>query len=541
MIVATVFGVTGCASVAPPLPQAMGINASLAVPTLEPAPVPPSVPEPPVTPQPDTATSPLSLDEVIATVLQTFPLLAAAEQERLIAAGQRESAEGGFDTMLKSRGTNQEGTFGNSRLDLSIEQALPSHGITAFGGYRFGYGSFPVYYGDRKTADGGELRAGFTVPLLRDGPIDRRRAVLRQAQLGEQLAEPIVRRARIDAVRASRRIYWNWIAAGEQYRISESLLDIAMTRQKVLEDRLKKGADPTWLAAEGRRAVAQRQERLVAAELRFQQASVELSLVYRDAAGNPLLVGPERLPRKFPTQTLIKPEFDIAEVVSVALTNRPEFARFTLQKERLAVDIRLAQNQMQLGLYTGLVAAQDLGVSRTSFRQGGTIFKSDRTNAEVFIAMDLPAQRREARGRLASAQGQLAQLLANERYTRDQITAEVQAITANLERTWERLARTREEATAAREVATITRDLLFKEGQIPLFQVNAFEALEAEARGKVVELQAELERAYAEFQAALGLDLAGGPVVPQIPATPAPAPGVQLPPPRPVPMPPPIP
>jgi len=143
----------------------------------------------------------LELAEVLQSVEQAFPLLLAAEQERSIASGRRLSAEGAFDLNLRTRGVHQDGTFPSDRLDFVAEQPTPWCGASFYSGYRFGFGDFPVYYGDRKTADGGEFRAGVVLPLLRDGPIDRKRASLRQAQMGEPLADALVERSRIDYFR----------------------------------------------------------------------------------------------------------------------------------------------------------------------------------------------------------------------------------------------------------------------------------------------------------------------------------------------------
>jgi outer membrane protein, heavy metal efflux system len=183
-------------------------NAVAPPPAPVPAPTPNTLPEAPsLKPQPVSTTGVLSLDEVLATVGQNFPLLQAIEEERRIATGQRVMTEAAFDLNLRSNLTNNEGSFGNTRLDLLAEQATPYNGLSTFAGYRTGQGDYPVYNLGQKTSQGGELRAGFTLPLLRDGAIDRRRAALRQAQIAEQLADPVIRRNRLDVLRAAARAY----------------------------------------------------------------------------------------------------------------------------------------------------------------------------------------------------------------------------------------------------------------------------------------------------------------------------------------------
>ena len=503
LVIGAVAIACGCASVQSPMPPAAGLKEFIAPPTLATL---PAVAELPAPPSPaNLSSAPLALDDVLQSVNQHFPLLFAAERERDIALGQRLAAEGQFDLNLRSRGTNQEGSFGNSRFDISLEQPIPQWGMTAFSGYRFGYGDFPVYYGDRKTADGGEFRTGVQIPLLRDRSIDRRRAILRQAQIGEPLALATVQTARLGAFRSGARAYWAWAAAGEQHRISAGLLKLAKDRQELFEKRTKLGADPEFIVIEGRRTVAEREGALIANERRLQQTSFDLSLLLRDASGNPVVPNASQLPTNF--ADTVPARFDpsrLAQDLIHAVARRPELMRFQLQKERLTVDLQLARNQQLPGLNAGIAATQDVGGGKKSFA-GKDIFASDRTNAEVFLALDLPVQRRDAFGRTQVAQAQLMQVLAQERYARDVIVAEVQDVVSNLDRTYQRLLKAKEEVAVADEVAMLERKR-FDLGTSTFLEVNLRELFAAGARAKVVDTLAEYQRALADLRAATGED-----------------------------------
>ena len=47
--------------------------------------------------------APLALGEVVDAALRAFPGLLAAEQRKPLAAGELQTAQGGFDTLLKSQ------------------------------------------------------------------------------------------------------------------------------------------------------------------------------------------------------------------------------------------------------------------------------------------------------------------------------------------------------------------------------------------------------------------------------------------------------
>lgn len=444
----------------------------------------------------------LELWEVLRSVDQNFPLLLAIEQERNIAAGQRLASEGAFDLNLRIRGTTQGGTFPGNRFDLIGEQPTALHGLTFFSGYRFGYGDYPVYYGDRLTADGGEFRAGAVLPLLKDGAIDRRRASLLQAQIAESLADPVIQRSRIDYFRSAARAYWNWVAAGELYRVASALLSIAKDRQAGFEEQFKTGQISEFVVVDNRRLIAEREGTLIAAGRRFQQTSFDLSLFLRDPAGNPLIPAANRLPASFADQDPSQPATEqLGSDIETAYVRRPELVRFALLKKRAAVDLRLAENQTLPSLNATVSGSQDVGDGKDS----PGIFALDRSVAEASLLLEVPLQRREAEGRTRAAQALLAQLLAQERFARDQISAEVQDAVSNKDRTYQRLQRAREELRIALRVAEMEEER-FRKGQSNLLEVNLREISAAGAKAKVIETLAEYFRADAEYRAALGLD-----------------------------------
>jgi cobalt-zinc-cadmium efflux system outer membrane protein len=483
------------------LPQG-GITVPLAPPTLGP-PVA-SKENLPATPPEKAAEapsgSPLGLNEVLESVAAHFPLVLAAEQERAIAGGQRLAAEGGFDTNFKGRVLSQGGTFPNNRLDSLFEQPTPLGGVSLLAGYRYGFGEFPVYYGDRLTADDGEFRAGLQIPLLKDSAIDRRRALLEQAKINENLADPVVRRVRIDAFRAAAKSYWNWVAAGEQVHVAQSLLRIARERQAGLEEQSKKGQIAEFVVIDNRRLVVEREGVLVGAERRWQQSAFDLSLYLRDPQGNPVIAQAPRLPGRFLEQEPVAPPApQLADDIDTAWKQRPELARFQFLRERLMIDIRFNENQMLPALNLGAFASQDLGPGK---KLKG-LFALERTVYEGGVTLEVPLQRRDARGKTQAANAAMSQLLVQERFARDTIQAEVQDVYSAMDRAIQRVRLSREEQKIAERVADLERERFLK-GQSNLLEVNLRELAAASARAKVIESLADFQRARIDYRAALG-------------------------------------
>jgi len=506
-------GAVGCSTLTSPLPPDANIRRPIAPPQLPPPPIPTKLPDPPAArpegaPEPPAPTrddAPLALAEVLGSVQTHFPLLYAVEQERGIAGGQRLAAEGQFDLLLRARGADQGGTFSNGRLDVGVEQPTPFGGATTYAGWRLGQGNFPVYYGDRKTADGGEFRAGVTLPLLQNRDIDPRRARLRAAQITEQLADPQVRRARLDYFRNAAQAYWSWVSAGSQYQVAEEVLKLALDRQALIDEQRRQQLVPETVQVLNRRLAAGREEQLLAADRAVQQAAVRLSLFLRDANGNPITPPSGWLPARF--VDVVPPPPNAAHLkddVEAALSRRPELVRFALQKQRSAVDLKLADNQLYPAVNVFAAVAQDAGLAKKTFTGEGP-FATDRTNAEVGLWFEMPLQRRDALGRAATARSQMAQLLAQERFARDEITAQVQDAVSELDRTYLRVEKARVELREAVRVRNLEAES-FRAGRTSLVDLNLQEVAAAEAQVKVVAILAMYFRGVAEYLAALGTD-----------------------------------
>ena len=341
------------------------------------------------------------------------------------------------------------------------------------------------------------------MPLLRDGPIDRRRATLRQAQIAQQLAEPVIKRALLDIQRNAARSYWSWVAAGEQYRIARGLLKLAEDRQEFFEGRLKAGNEDVIRVDDNRRSIFDRRGRLRSTERLVQQSALELSLYLRDEAGLPMVPTAAQLPAGFfdAKPLPVNPDQKEADVV-LALAQRPEVERFELLKQRVAIDLKLALNQFNPALNVGAGFSQDLGDGKKSFTGTG-IFESDATNATAFVTFEMPWQRREAQGRARKAMLQMNQLLQQERFARDSIRTEVLDSHSNLTLTADRLQQARLELNEAEKVAENEKKRVIEGGR-DIVDLNLRELNAAEAQSKVANTLAEFYRAYADYLAATG-------------------------------------
>lgn len=458
---------------------------------------------------------PLTLAEVLDSVRIHFPLLQAVERERAVASGRLTSAMGAFDTNLNMSGNAlAPGTYENYRSDMGLSQMLTVGGISLFGGYRTGFGDFPTYNLGQKTADAGEWRGGVNVPLARNREIDRQRATRAQAELDVSLAEPVIERSRLDYMRSAARAYWSWMGTGERRGAADRLLLLATERDLELQLRVDEGATANIERVDNQQNVALRNGLVVQADRLVQQATIDLSLYLRDPLGKPVLAGPRRLR---PVPLPVSPSrslFD--ESLSRALAARPEFARLSLQREKLIVERRLAVNNILPGIDGQITGNQDAGYGSSPL--SGPL-GLDRQVLQASLVFQMPAQRRDARGKLVTTDSQLMQLERQLQYAHDQVRAEVQDAFSALERAYEFHKQARQRLELARIVADAEREQL-RLGRSDVLRVTLREQAKFEADVLEVTARQEFWRAESDLRAAdtslgpesPGLLGAGGPL-----------------------------
>lgn len=460
----------------------------------------------PGNPDSKSAGHPLVLEEVVAAVETNFPLLLAAVEEQGITSGQFLAAQGAFDLNLRVREFWQVGTFDSNRFNIGVDQNTSWNGLSYYAGYRQSAGDFPIYYGDRKTGDGGEFRAGVLIPLMANRAIDRRRANLQQAAITRAMADPVIAAQRLDFIRAASRAYWSWVATGRRYQVAQSVLKIAEDRDKQLAELVQRGAVAEIERTDNQRVIVERQARLIAAERAWQQSSIALSLYLRGPDGEPQIPSTTRLPKEVAEPQPIDRN-RLTRDIDTALQQRPELQRLRLQRERTSVELELARNQMLPGLNLGLEGAQDVGFgsnySKTPLVTGTQL---DRTTYIASIQLDLPLQQRDAKGRALAAQAAVTQLSLQEQFQRDRITAELSDAASALERSYELLLKARENVAVARKVESGERER-FTRGQGTIVILNLRELVAAEASFAEVDALAEYYRSLADYQAALGLEI----------------------------------
>lgn len=439
----------------------------------------------------------LALNEVLDAALRAFPGLLAAEQRKQVSEGELQTAQGGFDTLLKSQNRwSVAGLYENNNYDVSIEHPTSFLGTTFFGGWRRGTGDYPVYEGKGLTANDGEARVGVNIPLWRNRDIDRRRASLQQAELGKLIANHEFDQILIDVRRQASHRYWDWVLAGVRLRTVERLLQAAEQRNDGILQRVAAGDIPEFEALDNQRAIIERRERRVAAQRMLEQAAIQLSLYWRDAEGQPQMPTAELLPNDFPNQEpKIQLSFD--EAIATAHTQRPELKRLALQSQQTETELALQENQQNPALDFQVMGAKDIGYSKD---------KLNRDELYMGLNVEIPLQQRVAGGRAQVASANLQRLKWERTGIEDRVEAEVKDVLSALNASRQRVMLSRQQQHAARQLEEGERTR-FELGETTLLFVNLREIASGDAMIQAAEAASSLFKAHADYQATLAMPL----------------------------------
>ncbi len=441
----------------------------------------------------------LQLEDVIDSVYTSYPLLTVAFLSQTVADGDLLSTNGAFDLKLKGGGTSGPlGFYKTNRFGAGVSQPLFSGG-ELFGGYKVGRGNFQPWFKERQTDDGGEFSVGIAIPLSQNRQIDARRAALYRATYGREAVQPNIQSQLVEFVWESSYAYWKWVAAGRNYQIAESLLEIAQQRNDGLSMRVEEGDLAPIALTDNQRLIVSRQASLIDARRKLQQAAIKLSLFLRTPDGQPIIPSEDQLPAGFPEATSVNPE-QMHNDIQLAMANRPELVSLELLKKQLDVDLTQARNLYLPEVNAMLFASKDTGAAASSL--------GDKTpfELEASLQLSVPLQRRKALGKIQAIEGKLSQLSVKIGFTQDKIATDVQGVYAAMLAAYERITKARESLEYARTMEQAERRK-FELGDSDLLLINLREKATADAAKTVLQAMLDYYQAQADYRAAMALDV----------------------------------
>jgi outer membrane protein TolC len=432
----------------------------------------------------------LTPEKVLRSSALTFPAILEAFEREAAARSDQLAADGAFDLMLKGEAYDRlTGFYSGGFAKAEARQPLRPYGAEVFASYKISDGNFPTYENVFNTNRFGEVKVGALFSLLRDRDIDQRRFAIEDTRLAASQARLDVMLVQLNVQLQALRAYWRWVAAGEEIRVFEELLEIAEARQVGLAREVREGARAAIALTENEQNLLRRRSLLEQARRDFEIAANALGFYLRDSAGRLIVPTREQLPSGGQLKPMATAETLAARPLSEVITARPELQTFRLALERASKRVELRRNDLQPRLDGTIELSRDFG----PVGAGGPGF--DSTDTVVGLTFTVPLQRRQARGALQRAEAELRETELRQRRIADQITTEVSNILADLSAAVRLTELANAEVNQARRMVVAERTR-FRLGAADFFFVNARE--EAAANARITAIRAELAGRLAE-------------------------------------------
>ncbi len=415
----------------------------------------------------------LSLQQVLQSVADCYPEIEAAFGEAETADGKLLAAWGEFDQVFSAHSISQPlGFYQTYRNGVGLEQPLYGGG-EVYGTYRIGDGNFEPWFGERETNEGGELKAGFSLPLAKDRLIDKRRAGIFASEFQRDQVQANIESRLLIFQRMATQAYWDWVAAGQAIQVQVRLLELAEARVNQIEERIKDEDLEKRARIDNDRFIAKRKNDLIKARRLLEKTTIKLSIFWRDANCQPVLADPAQLPSNFPQSIEILARQLLGDI-QMALNVRPELVELLALRKETSVDLQYATNLTLPKVDVKGFAGQDLG--------GQTSSTGDKTPFELQLGVlaEVPLQRREGLGKIQAARGKLIQIDAKTQLVSDKIRAEVQDAASAVNAAHEQILQSTENLRLTREALELGREA-FDEGEIGLIELNIYETSVADA------------------------------------------------------------
>ena len=463
---------------------------------------------------PAVRTAPLTIEEVLARIELTHPLLTATGLERAQARARILKALGAWEPKVR----NEVEFDRYQTFNLTNVSGVPNHLSVGYGdtflklGHPWGWNIFVgirSVFGDHATLMGDNTNLpvrnvqspAVAVPMdlqlfypqqmmiiggklnfLRGFMINEEYAEFQQAELSEPQAEIKVAQKRQDLYLAGAIQYWDWQVAVKKAEVQKQNLAVAEARFTQVEGQAKAGKVSPLDVVEVGQEVQRRREAAIAAQRQVEYEQYKLSLFLWEN-GEPVTPRPEWAPQ-FTGETPLPTEEDIAAAKVAAKEDRPEVRDLAIQLQMNNIDVKLAKNSL---------------LPKLTVEGGpaiGSIYWAGGIGYRVGTLFSIPLFNREARGKVAHAQAE------QERLTYELWNKE-QSVSIDVDNWVSAIVRARDRVRAATEAYRLAKVL--EEGERKRFDLGATSILFVNMRERnAVEAAYELYGAQYDYVLARG-------------------------------------
>ncbi len=350
---------------------------------------------------------------------------------------------------------------------------------------------------ENKSPKGGLMYAGISVPLGQGLIIDARRAVLRQAQMMQQMAEAERIKELNKLFFSATKDYWEWFFAYRQLIFVREGYRLADERYKFIKQRILFGDAANIDSVEARITLQERTVQLRQAEIDFKNAGLVLSNNLWQDGGVPLELSDNAVPENLAAIESIG-EARLNELLVFAQENHPEIQKIRFKIAQLDIERRFQRDRLKpmLNLNYNLLSAY----APMDFEPTNQFFAN---NYKIGFDFSFPILLRKERGKLNQTRFKLDQTRFDQSQTAREIGTQIRATYNELMLLEQNIA-LQEAMVNNQRILTEAEYQRFRNGESSVFLINARETKLIEMQVKLVALQTKYEKAKVMLRWAAG-------------------------------------
>lgn len=435
-------------------------------------------------------TSLTGLSDLLRRVEQYHPKLVAARIDRDIAQAVVTEKQGAFDPQIDAYSDYMRYNGGGGKPKEATDNTvavswLTPDGLKMAAGIDYDRGA--VKSPTNPTGSAGEYFFDLKIPLMRGFGVNAKQAAARQALVKTGSAEVYLGLTRLQILLAASASWWDWVAAQRRLQVQRDVLAVASERAALIHKRADAGDLPPIDALEADAEVERRREMVVKAERDVQKAAYKLSLYSWQAEQQPAPLPPEAVASEMPRLVAVADD-ELGKASLEAVQRRPELRSLKFERDIVRIDLDLAKNDKKPRVDFFVHPGYDAG--------NGGVGLTMKTGVSVTI----PLRTREADGRIQAARLRLQRLDVQQSHDLRTVLVEVEDAANALNNAVERYSVARKALSLAEKLEEGER-VRFDLGDGTLFLVNQRERATADARLKLVDLEAEYAVALCTFLA----------------------------------------
>jgi outer membrane protein TolC len=424
----------------------------------------------------------LTLRDFHRLILQYHPVASQAALLTEQARQELRMARGSFDPVISSKVYRKEYN-GKEYYNLwNNTLRIPTwFGPEVIAGYDQTQGQY--LNPENSTPDKGLSYAGIAVPLGQGLFIDERRAIIKQANLLQGIAEAdrvkLINKLLLQATKD----YWDWLLYYREMQLYQESLELADFRLKAVRARVQEGDLAAIDTVEALTAVQERQVMLQQAQLAYNNARLMVATHLWAENQVPLELQENTMPALTGSELTSLPQDSVQHILEIAKVNHPDLRKLNLKGQQLEVEQRFAADKLKPKLNV------EYNLLQSDFYMNADVLERQYlgANYKLGLSFSLPLFLREERGKLqltkAKQQANSLEFVQTVREVENNLLAafnEWQAL--------EQQIRLQEQMVANAETLRNGEVIRFQNGESSLFLVNAREVKLMESQLKLYAL-----------------------------------------------------